>query len=79
MKKHSDAEVVRLFKEAKRVAQACLISGPGLPTGSEIHSLACALLGAGLVQASGKGSRTLNRGAQDAEQDEMLTRAYGEV
>lgn len=75
MKKISDQELKNIWREAKRAAGVCLNVDAGLPDKTEVHSLACALLTAGLV-STGKPIRA--HGAQDADAEDMLSGAYGD-
>lgn len=75
--KATDKKIASLFAEAKRIAGICLGQYPGLPDASEVNSLACALLAAGLVKAPGRALRVDHAG-QDSDQDAALGRAYGD-
>lgn len=52
--KLSDKKIASLYAEARRVAGACFLPDRNFPDESEIHTLACALLSAGLVKAPGR-------------------------
>ncbi|HTZ95571.1 MAG TPA: hypothetical protein VMB18_04175 [Terriglobales bacterium] len=75
--KKSDAHIVRMVKEAHRLAHVAInaVHGSGLPEHHEVASLAHALI-AGRHVTAGSGGREVDHAGADETGDNLLDEAY---
>jgi hypothetical protein len=72
----TEKQSVNLYQNAHQLASAAMSALPGLPSGGEVHSLACAFIAAHLVSPGGKGGIVRNHAGADSEQESMLQDSY---